>query len=360
MIVNSFDKRGNNVLQMKSNINRKSVFSLRYIKVYFSSRRNCILMLALLFLLITNQPFAQHENVESVELSEKMILELVEELKNKINLYYVEIASIPDILNQLEQLKGDSGLANVKSQQDFTQFINTVLQKNDQHFSVSINPKNSGLQNKEPWFEKLARLNFGFERVDVSENNIGFLSFWGFADLNETSKEVISNHMREIENVDGLIIDLRDNGGGSGQTVQYISSYFLEGRQHLNSFYSRASDSFEEFYTDPTIDFPHLSQVPIVIIIGPNTFSAAEEFAYNFKHMSRAMVIGKTSKGGANPWRYFELKHGLRIAIPTAKAINPITQSNWESVGVRPHLYIELEDAEQQATELLMRKLTKH
>jgi C-terminal processing protease CtpA/Prc len=316
-------------------------------------------MLTSLFLLITKQSFAQHDG-EPVLLDNKMKLELIEELKNKVNHNYVAIDKIPSIVNQLEQLKHDSPFAKVKNRQDFTKFINKPLQKNDQHFSVSVSPKSSGLQNKESWFEKLARLDFGFERVEVSEKNIGFLSFWGFADLNETSKEVIANHMRAIENVDGLIIDLRDNGGGSAETVQHISSYFLEGRQHLNSFYSRASNSTEEFYTDPAIDFPHLSQIPIVIIIGPKTFSAAEEFAYNFKHMSRAVLIGKPSKGGANPWRYFELQHGLRIAIPTAKAINPVTQSNWEGSGVQPHLDIELEDAEQQATELLIRKLTKH
>ncbi|WP_158306766.1 S41 family peptidase [Alteromonas naphthalenivorans] len=338
-------------------MSRENSFWQRDISVYLNCRKHDIIMFATLFFLTTTTSFAQQNDVECVQLNNKMKLELIEELKTKINLNYVEIDKIPLIIKTLEAIKHNRAFANVKSRQDFTRFINNTLLRIDQHFSVSSNLKSSGAPLKESWSEKLARLDWGFERVEVSVNNIGLLRFWGFADLNETSKEVISNHMRAIENVDGLIIDLRDNGGGSAQTVQYISSYFLKGRQHLNTFYSRASDSFEEFYTDPAIDFPHLSQIPIVIIIGPKTFSAAEEFAYNFKHMSRAMVIGKTSKGGANPWRYFELQHGLRFAIPTAKAINPVTQSNWEGVGVQPHLYIELEDAEQKATELLVRKL---
>lgn len=357
MIVSSFNKRGNNVHQMERNLNRKNLFWLRDISICLKSRKHDIILLFSLFLLSTTQSFAQYEPVEQVQFNNQIKLELVDELIDKISHNYVEIDKIEIIINELESVKHDKAFANVKYRQDFTTFINKVLQKNDQHFSVSSNPEISGLQKKETWFEKLARLDFGFERVEVSEENIGFLSFWGFADLNETSKEVISNHMQAIENVDGLIIDLRENGGGSAQTVQYISSFFLEARQHLNTFYSRASDSFEEFYTDPAIDFPHLSQIPIVIIIGPNTFSAAEEFAYNFKHMSRALVIGKPSKGGANPWHYFELKYGLRIAIPTAKAINPITQTNWEGIGVEPHLYTEPEDAEQKATALLVTKL---
>ncbi len=322
--------------------------------------KSCIIMLALLFLIFSKQSFAKKVEIEPVQLNSNMKLELIEELKSKINREYVEVEKIRLITNDLEKIKYDSAFTKIKYRQDFTKFLNKVLQKSDQHFSVSVSPKSSDLQNKESWFEKLERLNFGFERVEVSEKNIGLLSFWGFANLNEASREVISNHMQAIENVDGLIIDLRDNGGGSAQTVQHISSYFLKGRQHLNSFYSRATDNTEEFYTDPAINFPHLTQIPIVIIIGPKTFSAAEEFAYNFKHMSRAIVIGKPSKGGANPWRYFQLQHGLRIAVPTAKAINPTTQSNWEGVGVQPHLYTELKDAEQLATELLMRKLTRH
>lgn len=97
-------------------------------------------MITSLFLLITNQSFAQHENVGSVQFSNKMIIELVEELKNIIDLNYLEIDKIPGILNQLDQLKDDRAFANVKSLQGFTKFINKVLQKNDLHFSVSVIP----------------------------------------------------------------------------------------------------------------------------------------------------------------------------------------------------------------------------
>lgn len=161
----------------------------------------------------------------------------------------------------------------------------------------------------------------------------------------------------------GLIIDLRNNGGGSAQMVQYISSFFLAGKVHLNSFYSRSSEQTQDFYTFELIDYPAFERIPIVILISNKTFSAAEEFAYNFKHLNRAVIIGEPSKGGANPWQYFNLplldetKPGIRVAIPTAKAINPITQQNWEGKGVQPHQLVESESAEEIAQSMLLRKM---
>ena len=84
-----------------------------------------------------------------------------------------------------------------------------------------------------------------------------------------------------------------------------------------------------------------LETIPLYILIGPDTFSAAEEFAYNFRHLKRATIIGEPSKGGANPWRWYRLSDEFRIGIPITKAINPITKSNWEGVGVQPDVAVK-------------------
>lgn len=127
--------------------------------------------------------------------------------------------------------------------------------------------------------------------------------------------------------------------------VRLISSYLLPGGIHLNSFYWRASDSTTEFWTLATIDGEKRVTVPVYVLTSKDTFSAAEEFAYNLKHLGRAKVVGEATKGGANPWQFFELGDGFRAAIPIAKAINPATLSNWEHVGVQPDQPIVAERA---------------
>ena len=170
------------------------------------------------------------------------------------------------------------------------------------------------------------------------EGNIGYIDFWGFDQVTAESKEVVFTAMKFVSNANALLIDLRNNGGGSGEMVQLISSYFLKPSTHLNSIYSRETQTQRDFYTIQVEKGASLQSMPIFILVSSETFSAAEEFAYNLKHLNRAILIGETTKGGANPWMYYPLDKGFRIGIPMAKAINPITRSNWEAIGVKPNV----------------------
>src|SRR5258707_229783 len=55
--------------------------------------------------------------------------------------------------------------------------------------------------------------------------------------------------MNFLGSVDGLIIDLRENGGGDPKMVAYISSYLFDERTHLNDLYNRKENKTEEFWT---------------------------------------------------------------------------------------------------------------
>ncbi len=73
------------------------------------------------------------------------------------------------------------------------------------------------------------------------------------------------------------------------------------------------------------------------------TFSGAEEFANNLKQLKRATIVGETTGGGANPGRFEPLHDHFGIFIPTGRAVNPITQTNWEGTGVEPDLKVSAE-----------------
>lgn len=60
---------------------------------------------------------------------------------------------------------------------------------------------------------------------------------------------------------------------------------------------------------------PRLQDIPVYILASNKTFSGAEEFAYNFKHLKRATLNGEKTKGGANPWQWFEVGASHRVAI---------------------------------------------
>lgn len=142
-----------------------------------------------------------------------------------------------------------------------------------------------------------------------------------------------------LANADALIIDLRSNGGGSPSMIQLITSYFFDKPVHLNSFYTRATDSYEEFWTHEEVEGKRMTDVKIYILTSGYTFSAAEEFTYNLKNLKRGTVIGETTGGGAHPVTSVDFpEDGFRLVLPFGKAVNPITKTNWEGTGVSPNI----------------------
>ncbi|HLT47338.1 MAG TPA: S41 family peptidase [Rubricoccaceae bacterium] len=193
--------------------------------------------------------------------------------------------------------------------------------------------------------------NYGFYRVERLEGNVGYLDLRGFAPVEE-ARETAAAAMRFLANVDALIVDLRQNGGGSPAMVQFLCSYLFDTPTHLNSLYWREGDRTEEFWTLDDLPGPRLADVPVFVLTARRTFSGAEEFAYNLRTRERATLVGETTGGGANPGGFMPVSDQLGIFVPTGRAINPVTGTNWEGTGVEPHVAVPAEEAFDRALAL--------
>ena len=96
------------------------------------------------------------------------------------------------------------------------------------------------------------------------------------------------------------------------------------------------------------------------MLISDKTFSGAEEFTYNLQTRKRATIVGQTTGGGANPGGVFDISPHLSIFVSTGKAINPVTKTNWEGVGVRPDVEVNADRALKKATTLAKRAARKY
>ncbi|MEE9394846.1 MAG: two-component regulator propeller domain-containing protein [Planctomycetota bacterium] len=216
----------------------------------------------------------------------------------------------------------------------------------DKHMLVRVRPPaRAQMQRDDPEAARLRRLdemrrrNFGFERVEHLDGNIGYIDMRSFARA-DLGRETAAAAMAFVANCDAIIFDLRKNGGGFPNMVQFICSYFFGERTHLNSLYWREGDRTQEFWTLDEIPGKRMPDVPLFVLTSYRTFSGAEEFTYNLRTRRRATIIGETTGGGANPGRFVNIDERFGMVIPTGKAINPVTGTNWEGVGVKPHIAV--------------------
>ena len=187
--------------------------------------------------------------------------------------------------------------------------------------------------------------NFGFKELKLLPGNIGYLDLRGFVDAKWGGETAVAA-MNFLSNASALIIDLRNNGGGSPSMIQLITSY-LYGPEpvHLNTFYYRPSNSFSETWTLKEVQGKRRPDIPVYILTSNKTFSAAEEFTYNLKNLKRATIIGETTGGGAHPGGVVPAGDRFTIFVPNGRAINPITKTNWEGTGVKPDIEVKAADA---------------
>ncbi|WP_445363238.1 S41 family peptidase [Microbulbifer sp. ANSA003] len=274
-------------------------------------------------------------------------MELINSIEKKIASNYVLQENLEAIHSSLNKVAESEAFRQATDTESVAGIIKSALTKHDKHFGVSWDDPESPQQQPkhEDWFSKLSRKNSGFTRVEVLEGNIGYIDFWGFDHVNEESQGRVAAAMALIQDASAIIFDLRKNGGGNGFMGGLISGYLFDKPTHLNSIHWKPAGNVTEIWSQEKVQGKKVADTPVYILTSSDTFSAAEAFAYYLKHLDRATIIGEATKGGANPWQYFPLGNGFKIAIPIAKAVNPITKTNWEGTGVKPDIETSREKA---------------
>jgi hypothetical protein len=195
------------------------------------------------------------------------------------------------------------------------------------------------------------------EEVDHLSPNIGYLKVSGFPPA-FLMAEKYAAAMDKLADTDGLIVDLRDNSGGAPQSVALLVSYFVDQRTRLNDIWDRDTGISTQQWTEDKLDGKRYGgKKPVVILAGPGTMSAGEDFAYTMQALKRATVIGERTWGGAHPTRPYRLGEHFFAVIPGRRSISPITHTNWEGVGVIPDIAATPDNALAMAKDLLQRRL---
>lgn len=183
--------------------------------------------------------------------------------------------------------------------------------------------------------ERARQANFGIQRVEILPGNVGYLNVTHFY-RPEEARDTLAAAMRVLQSADTLIIDMRQNSGGSPGTVAMLASYvFAEPDLPLFKIIGRRSGS-RQYSTQAEPPPSRNGTRRVFVLTSARTFSAGEGFAYILQERRRATVIGETTAGAANPGRPFPVNEHFEAVIPTGRIATAIRGGNWEGTGVKP------------------------
>jgi hypothetical protein len=177
--------------------------------------------------------------------------------------------------------------------------------------------------------------------------NIGYVDL-AFFSPDSDAGTALAAAMQLVGGTDALIVDLRRNGGGSGDTATALLSYFFEEPTQLSSIVERKNGQplERQKWTMPYVAGPRYLGKPVYVLTSRRTHSAAEACAYDLKNTHRATIVGERTAGDANSSTgEIALGYGFDALIPDGQTRSPITHTNWEGRGVEPDVVTNASDA---------------
>lgn len=180
---------------------------------------------------------------------------------------------------------------------------------------------------------------------------IAYLSLGEFAD--DRGAEVFKEHLSEILSAKGLILDVRSNGGGSTDNGLKILSWLtrnpiplprLRTLEYIPTYraWSGPSDVWKSLsHPDNTYRQPRPRHFkgPVAVLIGPGTFSAAEDFVVSFVAMKRGILVGSTTAGSSCEPLMFRLPGGGLGRICTDQETFPDGRK-FVDIGIAPQIKV--------------------
>lgn len=185
-----------------------------------------------------------------------------------------------------------------------------------------------------------AKIEIETVEYEMLDNNIGYVQVSGFDEPTSGQfKEAIKD--LQAQGMKGLVIDLRDNGGGLLTTVVDMLDYILPEGMIV---YTEDKYGNKEEYRGTDAD---VLDMPMTVLINGNSASASEIFAAAIQDYEAATLVGTTSFGKGIVQSILPLTDGSAVKITIARYFTPKGVCI-HGIGVTPDVEVELDDALKQ------------
>lgn len=188
----------------------------------------------------------------------------------------------------------------------------------------------------------------GFElpvEFDLLDSGYGYVAIYSFQDNDLLTIQLWERMIQQFQNanVRGIIIDMRQNGGGNGFLADQMSAYFFDeelvvGRR---GFYSEETGDFVfEESSEQRLYLPPEElryDGPVAVLVGPQCASACERFSYNFTIDERAEIVGQYPTAGlGGSVNDFRMPDGITVRFTVGRSVNAEGEIHIEGIGVVP------------------------
>ncbi|NIP32099.1 MAG: PDZ domain-containing protein [Candidatus Dadabacteria bacterium] len=203
-----------------------------------------------------------------------------------------------------------------------------------------VNIEVRGVNDKNPRKLKIVRdiIKIKSVKSKIIDNEYGYIKLSQFN--KNSTLEFTNSYNKLIEKkgseLEGLILDLRNNPGGLLNQAIQLSDLFMNSGL-IVSVKGRFEHSSKDYFAEKNNE---ISDVPLVIIVNKGSASASEILAGALKDSKRAKVVGTKTFGKGSVQSIIELDDGAGIKITTAKFYTPSGQTINE-IGITPDVIVE-------------------
>lgn len=201
---------------------------------------------------------------------------------------------------------------------------------------------------------EMRRQNCLIEAIEMLPRSVGYMKLNGFADA-DACRDTTARAMASLNGAAALIIDVRDNGGGFGETALQIAGYLFDRPADM---YDPRPHSPVPARTASLVPGNTLADTPVYVLTSSRTQSAAEYFVYNLKMLGRATIVGETTAGRQHSGAFHRIDDhfglGIQEVLPPD---NPYPVKGWEVIGVEPDVAVSHAEAFEAARLLVEERL---
>ncbi len=191
-------------------------------------------------------------------------------------------------------------------------------------------------------------LSLPIEGFVLDDSGLGYVRITTFLEDYNMMARLWEHYIQGLidQEIPGLIIDLRSNGGGSSSMTSDFLGYFFDEEIlfYRRFYYSDISGEFEEVDRPAKIvPAPLLYAGEIAVLVSPNCVSACEGFAYALQENDRAIVVGHYPSAGAEAdvgRGQYVLPDDIKMQYPTGRPVDSSGEVIIEGKGVIPDFIV--------------------